>query len=242
MIGRLILAAIVLLAFGVEAAMGFGCNVLALTLGVHLYPLEQLLPVLVGLNLVVSLYIVVRHRAAIAWPVLLRRVLPPMLLGMPLGMLLFRLGSSAALERGFGLFVAALAGIELLAARAPVALPARSGALVLLAGGLMHGLYASGGPMAVYYASRQLPDKGHFRSTLSVLWLLLNAVLIGSYLFGGKLGQGTAELIALNLPALCAGIWCGEWLHGRLPQTAFRRIVLVLLLAGGLVLLVAGGR
>jgi len=201
---------------------------------VHLYPLEQLLPVLVGLNLVVSLYIVVRHRAAIAWPVLLRRVLPPMLL--------FRLGSSAALERGFGLFVAALAGIELLAARAPVALPARSGALVLLAGGLMHGLYASGGPMAVYYASRQLPDKGHFRSTLSVLWLLLNAVLIGSYLFGGKLGQGTAELIALNLPALCAGIWCGEWLHGRLPQTAFRRIVLVLLLAGGLVLLVAGGR
>ncbi len=36
---------------------GFGSMILALTLGVHLYPIEVLLPVLVPLDLLVNLYI-----------------------------------------------------------------------------------------------------------------------------------------------------------------------------------------
>ena len=63
---QLSLAAIVLAAFGMEAAMGFGCNVLAVTLGVHLLPLRQLLPVLIILNLVVSAFIAARHRRLIS--------------------------------------------------------------------------------------------------------------------------------------------------------------------------------
>lgn len=239
-----LLAMIVFVAFGTEAAMGFGCNVLAVTLAVHLFPLELLLPVLVSLNLVVSTYIVLRHRAAIDWRLLLSRILPLMLLGMPAGMLLFSAGSSGELKLGFGVFVVVLAAIELVrlrldpAAQAPP-LPLWKGALVLLTGGLMHGLYASGGPMAVYFSSRQLPDKGRFRSTLSLLWLLLNLVLMGGYLWQGVLVPRTAEMVGLNLLPLCLGIWAGEWLHGRINQNTFRLLVFLLLLAGGIVLVVS---
>lgn len=244
MLYQILLALIVFVAFGTEAAMGFGCNVLAVTLAVHLFPLDLLLPVLVSLNLVVSTYIVVRHRQAIDLRLLGARILPLMLLGMPAGMLLFRQGSSGALKLGFGAFVVVLAAIELVRLRlrpeSEVSrLPVWKGAVVLLLGGLMHGLYASGGPMAVYFSSRELPDKARFRSTLSLLWLLLNLVLIGGYLWQGVLGRAALGHVALNLVPLCAGIWAGEWLHGRINQHTFRLLVFLLLLAGGMVLVVS---
>lgn len=242
-----LLAVIVFVAFGTEAAMGFGCNVLAVTLAVHLFPLELLLPVLVSLNLVVSTYIVLRHRAAIDWRVLLTRILPLMLLGMPAGMLLFHLGSGRALELGFGVFVASLAAIELArlhrgAGDEAPPLPTWKGVLVLLTGGVMHGLYASGGPLAVYFSSRQLPDKGPFRSTLSLLWLLLNLVLMGGYLLQGVLGAKVARMVGINLAPLVAGIWAGEWLHHRINQKTFRLLVFLLLFVGGIVLVTSSIR
>jgi len=243
-----LLAAIVFLSFGIEAALGFGCNVLALTMAVHFYPLDTLLPVLVGLNLLVSAYIVLRHRRAIDWPVLLRRVLPLMLLGLPAGMLLLYAGSGGALKLGFGVFVVGLSLIELvrlLIARrsaAPVRpLPTWQAVIVLLGGGLMHGLYASGGPMAVYFSSRALPDKGAFRATLSLLWLLLNLILMVGYVVRGMVTWETARLWALLLPALALGIVGGEWLHNKVDAWTFRLLIFALLLAGGSVLVASTG-
>ena len=51
------LALIVLISYSIQAMSGFGSTILALTLGVHLYPIEVLLPVLVPLDLLVNLYI-----------------------------------------------------------------------------------------------------------------------------------------------------------------------------------------
>ena len=50
------LALIVLISYSIQAMSGFGSTILALTLGVHLYPIEVLLPALVPLDLLVNLY------------------------------------------------------------------------------------------------------------------------------------------------------------------------------------------
>jgi uncharacterized membrane protein YfcA len=242
-----LLAVIVFFSFGIEAAMGFGCTVLAVTFAAHLFPLEQLLPVLVGLNLVVSVTIVVRHREAIEWRVLLRRIFPLMALGMPLGMAAFHLASGPLLKLGFGLFVVLLASVELqrlLRHRAEGTALARPlglwlGAAVLLGAGLTHGLYASGGPLAVYFSSRELRDKSSFRSTLSTLWLALNAILMVGYVVQGAVGRESLVSFALMLAPVVAGIFAGEWLHGRINERTFRLLVFVLLLAGGIVLVAA---
>jgi uncharacterized membrane protein YfcA len=244
-LARVLLGFIVFAAFGIEAAMGFGSTVLAVTLAAHLLPLEVLIPTMVSLNLVVSTYIVLRHRGDIAWRVLLARILPTVLFGMPAGMLLFGLGSQTSLKLGFGLFVAALAALELLRGtrgveeKAPVPLSPAVGTIVLLGAGVVHGLYASGGPLVVYFSSRAIPQKGAFRATLSTLWLTLNLVLMGSFLVRGTYPGEALLDFAILLPALAAGILAGERLHGRIPQRAFRRIVFALLLAGGVVLALA---
>lgn len=244
MTSLLLLALIVFFAYAIEAALGFGCTILAVTLAVHLYDLQVLLPVLVSLNLLLSAYIVLRHLDAVCWRLLLGRILPLMILGMPAGMLLLSRGDGPYLKLGFGIFVVLLSAVELWRSRARARaatspLTLWRAAAVLALGGLMHGLYASGGPMAVYFTSRESLDKRQFRSTLTLLWLLLNGILMGGYIYRGMVTMETARMSAILLVPLVAGIVAGEWFHGGVREQTFRRLVYSLLLFGGLVL-VAG--
>jgi uncharacterized membrane protein YfcA len=214
------LALIVFIAFGLEAALGFGCTILAVTVGVHLFPMAELLPVLVALNMVVSLCIVSRHFDAIDHRLLCRRILPLMALGIPVGMLVFHVADGPLLKLVFGLFVIVVSGTELLGTMrghtpAPGVRPLSGwqGAGLLLAAGLTHGLYASGGPLAVDFTSRQPLDKRSFRSTMSALWIPLNLMLLIGYAAEGSLETQTARVIGWMMLPLVAGVWGGEWLH-----------------------------
>src|SRR5687768_8905546 len=86
-------AGIVALAFAAEATTGFGATVIALALGIHLFPLGTLLPVFVPLGLFVSAWIVLRGRAHVARPLLLGRILPWMGGGLVLGLGIFESAS-----------------------------------------------------------------------------------------------------------------------------------------------------
>jgi uncharacterized membrane protein YfcA len=105
----------------------------------------------------------------------------------------------------------------------------------------MHGLYASGGPLAVYFSSRELPDKGQFRATLSLLWLLLNLILMAGYVIRGMVTWQTTRMSLLLLLPLGLGILAGEWLHRRVDAWTFRLLVFALLLGGGVVVVVGSG-
>ena len=73
---------VVFLAHFTESVLGFGCGLLVLALAS--YPLNILLPVLIPLNIVLSLSILTRDRRAVS-PILLRQMLPWAGLGLPLG-------------------------------------------------------------------------------------------------------------------------------------------------------------
>jgi uncharacterized membrane protein YfcA len=79
------LALIVLVSYTTQAMSGFGSTILALTLGIQLYPIETLLPVLVPLDMLVNLYLVTRHYGHINRPLLFRSILLPMGIGVLAG-------------------------------------------------------------------------------------------------------------------------------------------------------------
>lgn len=231
------LSAIVALAFFTEAAIGFGSTVITVTLGAHLVRLDVLLPAFVPLNLLLSGYMVSRHHAHIDWRTLGRRLAPPMGAGLAAGLVVYRLGTPRGLLLPFALFVTALAATELWRLRArtaaarPLPRPAELGLLAL--GGVVHGLYGSGGPMVVYCASRLVGEKAAFRSTLSLLWLVLNGVLVVQF---ATLGQLTAQSIRMSAylgGSLVAGLVAGEWAHGRLGERTFRTAMYAVLGAAG---------
>jgi uncharacterized membrane protein YfcA len=231
---------IVFFAYAVETAIGFGSAVLAVTFGAQLVPLDVLLPFLAPLSLSNSTYLAVRHRRHTRWRELLVRVLPLVAVGVPLGLVLFHLRASGWLRVAFGAFVALIAALQLRLARRPGALEQPLGKVaaggMLALGGLVHGMFNTGGPLIVYVLGREIHDKHAFRSTLATLFVLLTIALLVDYTVAGLLNADTLRFSLLGALPMIAGIAAGEAVHARLEGPRFKTAVWAVLLAGGVIL------
>jgi uncharacterized membrane protein YfcA len=216
----MILFAIALLAFSVEGTLGFGSTVIMVTLGAQFVALDVLLPAFIPISMALSLALV---RRPIAWSVL-KRMAPLLAIGIAAGIAIGRFADPSALLVAFGLFVTILATWKLAGRAALWPRP------LLILGGVVHGLFGTGGPLIVYAVRTEIPDKTIFRSTLAVVWLALNTALLASM---HRLPSIHSAWIAA---ALLPGLVVGHWLHRRLDATRFERAVWLLLLVAGAVL------
>lgn len=232
----------ILLAYTVEAVTGFGSIVIALSLGALLLPIPELLPVLVPLNIAMSGYLSIRHRAHIHWPTLLKLILPLMALGTLCGYWLRPSLGSAVLQTLFGVLIVWFAGRELWRLRGAATpaghAPATTGAL-MLAAGVTHGLFASGGPLLVYALAGNRLNKSELRATLIAVWFSLNGLLTLIFLADGSLLPALPRLLTY-LPIVVVGVIIGERLHRRIDERQFRRLVFALLALTGLILTLSG--
>lgn len=236
---------VVAFAFVAEAITGFGGTVITVTLGGQLLPLDQLLPLYVPVNFVLSASLAWRDRQHIARAFLTRKMLPLVACGMVVGLAIYRVAPPGPLLLlGYGALVAILATVELLRGPPQPDQGARRGMtqiLGLLGGGVIHGIYGSGGPLVVWAASRELAEKSVLRSTLAVLWLALGAVLMVQYASLGQMTVQTLLASATLLPVLAAALWIGHRLHARVAPALFRKLVYSLLLGGALSLVIRHG-
>ena len=243
MTAALWLGACIFLAWTVEAMSGFGSIVIALSLGALLLPLETMLPVLVTLNVITSAWLAWRHRRCVDRGLLLRRILPAMLAGTLAGVAFRDVLPGTVLKVGFALLMLWFAGRELWARHRRAPLPPHTPGMtrgLILAAGVTHGLFASGGPLLVYALAGTGMDKARFRATLIAVWLLLNGVLCAIFLQQGKVAA-RLPAIAAYLPVLAASVWLGSRLHHRFDEEKFRTAVFWLIAAVALALLLAQG-
>lgn len=236
------LAVLVLVSFFIEAAAGFGSMVVAITVGALFARVDELLGLLVPVNLVLSVYLVGRNRAHVDWRFLLRRVAPLMALGVVVGTGLTRVVDASSAKPAFAVFVMLVAGSQLKQTLAPVAaprpLPEVARVSGLLGAGVIHAIFATGGPLAVFVSSRELADKHAFRATLSALWVVMNALVVPRLVQDGVVTSGTLRTSALLLVPLGLGVLVGDRVHAALDERTFRVAVAALLLVAGAVLLV----
>lgn len=242
---QLVFLVVVLGAYLVGTALGFGTSILCVTFGAQLMPLEVLLPIIAPLNVTLSLYLAVRHRHATEWRYLLRQVVPLVALGVPLGMLLFNLREQGWLRLVFGLFVTVLATLQLrLALRDTGRIEAVHPwlrPLFLFGGGVVHGLFTTGGPLIVYVMGRELADKSAFRSSIATMFVPMTTALIVDYALLGLFDLHTAKMAALAILPFLLGIVLGELAHHRIDNERFKRAVWALLAVGGVILSVRAG-
>ncbi len=235
-----LLNCVLILAHSAETILGFGATLIALALGVHLFPREKLFPVLVIVALLQSLWLASRWFRDIQWRILLRHVLPMSGVGTLVGIWCRGLASESLLRVVLGTFIAVVSSMELVylfTKNAPRdELPRYYGIPLLFVGGIFHGLFASGGPLIVYYASRQMKTPQGFRATLSTLWLILNTTLLISLLMSRQVCYQTLEITGLVLPGLVIGITLGSTI--RVKEFFFKVMTYALLFFGGLALLI----
>jgi uncharacterized membrane protein YfcA len=237
----LLFALIVFGAITVASTIGFGAMILTVILASHFVPLKLILASVVPLNLLVAAWLGWRDRAHMDRGLILKLVAPWMAVGAAAGLWLSTLQGDVLLKFLFALLVLGLAGRELWRLRGPqeasgAPLPGPLAVASLLLGGLIHGLFASGGPLVVYVVGRQITDKRAFRATLFGIWTLMNVLLLCSYAWAGRLSWESAQLTATLLPSVLGGVALGNWLHHRLDAALFRKLVFVLLGLGALLL------
>jgi len=234
------LQAIVLGAFVAEAAIGFGATVIAVTLAVLLVPLTTILPAFVPINMVLSAVLVARGRRSLRLALLGREIAPAVVVGLAVGLWVFRRQRLDALALAFAVFVVAMSVVELRRVHRGGAPSTPLGAgprrVLLALGGFVHGLFGTGGPMIVYVMQRRGLDKAAFRASLALVWLVLNAALMINFAQLRLLDAPSLRLSAALGLALLPSLWLGERLHHRLSPRRFQLGVFVLLLIAGLAL------
>ncbi|TFH25998.1 MAG: sulfite exporter TauE/SafE family protein, partial [Myxococcales bacterium] len=229
-------ALVVVAAYAVQTSTGFGAMLLCVTFGAQLIGLDAVIRLMVPLSFLQTGYIVIRDRNGIAWGLLLRRIVPLMAIGMGLAFVLLTKVGGPWLGLAFGLMVLALSARDLHHLRVGSGAPAKpissaaSGA-AMLGAGVVHGIYAAGGPLLVYAVGREGLGKKDFRSTLSMVWILLNVILVTRFILAGDYDRTVALDIALLVPAVPLGVLVGEWVHRKVDERRFRIAVLGLLIA-----------
>jgi uncharacterized membrane protein YfcA len=238
----LALVFITAVAFAAEAALGFGATVIALSLAALVTDVDTVLAALVPLNLALSSLLLWRGRRDVLGSLFLRRIVPLVLLGMPLGLWLGRSVDGPWLVRGYGAFVFAFAARELWQMRRDSRAPppvAWAQHLGLFVGGVVHGAFATGGPAIVWALGREAGErKEAFRATLALLWLTLNLVFVTTWVWQGRINTTSLTTTLWLVPGLFVGAWFGDRFFRRASPQLFRAGIFSLLLVAGLLLVV----
>jgi hypothetical protein len=236
----LLLALILVLAHVVETTLGFGDTIISLAFGLFLFPLEVLLPALVALAILQSAWLVIRWHRQVNRRLLLITILPLAFAGMLGGILIRDYANEKVLIIVLGVFIILVAAIELIGlhVRKTTAgpLPRWQAVPVIVGGGIFHGLFATGGPLIVYYAGREIREQQAFLGTLAVLWLILNVVLYATMWAGGSAGVPSLQLAAMVLPGFIAGVAIGSFI--KVKELTFKTLTWSVLFIVGMIQLI----
>ena len=107
-------------------------------------------------------------------------------------------------------------------------------------GGVFGGLGGFAGSIPTLWCTQRGWDKDTLRGTMQAFNISMHiATLTGYAIEGNKITGETLKMFAIIAPALAIPVLIGAMIFRRLNQLAFRRIVLVLLFASGMVLTVS---
>ncbi len=129
-------------------------------------------------------------------------------------------------------------GAETAVSKAQSPLRAAGMLLVILAAGVVHGMFVSGGALLVIYASGALKEKEEFRATMAMLWVTIGCYLTGTQIQSGHFNSHVIFLCAAGVIPLFAGIWVGTKLVKKINQETFLKLTYVLLIISGILAIV----
>ncbi|OON95806.1 MAG: hypothetical protein ATN32_01035 [Candidatus Epulonipiscium fishelsonii] len=104
----------------------------------------------------------------------------------------------------------------------------------LIVGGIAQGAFNVGGPLVTVFALSAVKDKSRFRATMCMFWMVLNSVTMFNHWAAGFWTTEFWIKFGINLPFMIGGFLVGCFLHNKLNQQLFLKIVyIVLFFVGG---------
>lgn len=234
-----IVMAVLLFAFSISTATGFGTVVLAIPLCSLVLDVKLVIPLLAVMSTLNATFMVIREFHHVDWREF-RRILLWVGVTFPIGNYGFHVMPVPMLKLLLGVFVTGvgLHGLWRIYQHKPVTpWNKNAGRVILIAGGLVQGAVAAGGPLVVTYASYEIEEKRAFRATMFLVWAVFNFVFAVSYFAGPERNSAVLMLVLCCIPVMPLGMWLGQKLHDAASPVFFQVLVSCTLLLSGISLL-----
>jgi uncharacterized protein len=223
----------------VAGLAGFAFGLVAAAVWLHVLTPAQTASLIIAFGLIVQGVAVWKLRHALQWT----RLWPFLLggaLGVPIGGMALSRVEPATMRLTIGAVLILYSTWALV--RPAIALAKRGGAAADAAVGVLNGILGGATGLAGIIVTIWCGIRGWPKDVqrtvfqpVSIAIFIMSAAWLGTR---GEIDRETIRLFALGLPALAAGTWLGLKLYGRLDESAFRKVVLFLLLGSGLALVV----
>src|SRR5258705_4872536 len=222
----------------VAGLSGFAFGLVAASIWLYILTPLQTGTLIIAFGLIVQGYSVWKLRRSLDW----KRLWPFVAgaaLGVPVGVSILTWGNPAHVRAGVGPF---LVPYGLYAPLRPTIAPVKAGGTAVdpavgFLNGVLGGITGLAGILVTIWCGLRGWPKDLQRTVfqpVAVAIFLMSALWIGAK---GAITPDTVKLFLIGLPALLAGTWLGLKLFGRIDEASFRKIVLALLFASGLVLI-----
>ena len=222
----------------VAGLSGFAFALVAASIWLYILTPLQTTTLIVAFGLIVQGYMVWKLRHALEW----RRLWPFILgaaIGVPIGISILGWANPAYVRAGIGLFLVLYSLYALLRPSLPPMTKggAAADAAVGFANGVLGGITGLAGILVTIWSGLRGWPKDRQRAVFQPVAVAIFAMCALWLGVKGAVSEDTIRLFLFGLPALLAGTWLGMKLYGRLDEAAFRKVVLVLLLASGVALM-----
>ena len=223
-------------AYLINGITGFAGNIFAMPVGISTIGHETSIVVLNCTGWLASVMIAVTGLKHIVWREVLKMCVV-MLIFMAVGAWINTVAPLDYLTKVYGIAIEIIAIRGLFFNKSSKALPNWLLWIILAFGGIIQGMFVSGGSFLAIYALQKIPDKEAFRATTTMCWVILNgAYALFGIVQGGLAGDGLMILLVC-IPLLIIATWLGGKIQKRISQEQFTKFTYVLLVVVGLVML-----
>lgn len=218
---------------------GFAFGLIAASIWLYILTPVQTATLIIAFGLIVQGYSVWKLRRALNWAKLWPFLIGAAI-GVPVGVMILTWANPAHVRAGIGIF---LIVFSLYALFRPAIKPITAGGAPVDAGigflnGILAGVTGLAGILVTIWCGLRGWPKDQQRAVfqpVAVIIFVMSAAWLGA---DRAVSADTVRLFIYGLPFLIAGTWLGIKLYGRINETAFRTVVLILVLISGAALVV----
>jgi len=226
---------IIFLSYTIKGLSGFGSGLVAIPLLALFLPITMIVPLLGLLSYSGTIMQSMHLRKQVVWRDMLP-LIPFSLMGIAVAVWLLVNINETNLTRVLGIFVLVYAVYSLFPR--PNYQGGRKWAIVAGSfGGMVGALFGTGGPFYVLYLNMRRLDKGAFRATIAMIFLVDGGARILGYAISGLYTVQVLGMLFMLLPVLFLGMYAGHSLHLKIEQKRFNQLISLLLMISGCMLL-----
>ncbi|KGF71895.1 hypothetical protein DO97_14810 [Neosynechococcus sphagnicola sy1] len=224
-----------------EGITGFGSTVLSMPLVSMLVGIHVAKPVLTLYTVITCGYVLIKAYKDIDWKQYNKMMLL-LLMGLPIGILIYNVLPKSGLLIFLGVFmvIVSIRGILISFGIVTNAMQIKDAPALFLVfcGGIVHGAFASGGPLIIVYATEKLKNKSSFRATLCLIWVTLNVILLTQMYLANQITTEVVNTSLYGLIFLAVGTVLGVWAHNKIHNDVFTKVTYSALFIMGVITLI----